>query len=796
MSEQHDTIPGIAGRSEHSDTSPLGMSDDDEFSRTMVLDTAAVGDPEPDAVLQPGSVLRDRYLIRERVAGGSMGVVYKAIDRHLDDAHGGEADVAIKVLSPQLAGNADALRALQQEAAKGRYLSHPNIVRFVDLDREGRLYFIVMEWLEGQSLADALDSGSLQPDEARSLDIVRQVAEALAHAHRCGVVHADVKPGNVMLLPDGTVKLVDFGIARIRQQGDRHGNAPAALKAATPAYSSMQVLTGEEPAPADDVFSLACLAYRLLAGHRVFGPRNAAEAAEAGMEPQPPQGLDAERWKALKKGLSFSRVARQKSPLELVQGLQGTRQAAPTVGAREEPRVMPEAEAAPAPAPGSSPAVDESLRISHEDIFERRFETRARHWPWVLLATLGAAVAALVWRPDWRNTGIEFLQQQLERLQHETALAESAVVSGGSSGDAGVLARDSAPTAGPATATSKGPAAPVAAAAAEVATKELAPQEDVATVAVEPLADAIDASNDPGADGVPTPADTVAAEAPEAAEPEPMTVPSQADEIAAEDTAALIANASEPVRGNSASIVLAAPGEEPPMLALELFEDGDAISVELFRWFGLGEPLLVRVDEVGFSGSRSPGDDGQYALSGGGVVNFDAGQRTATLTIGAQPDTLREPDMQADLLLRDYYSASTVLARIDLRLLDDDQRAYEAELPDNTVAFAAARIFVRERDPAAQIDVVRYNPDQSSLSVSYSVVGDTATEGEDFFAPSRRFVTFGPGQRNARILVPLVQDNLVEGDESFALELNDTNPDSTTIRRITVMIRDDDTVAQ
>jgi hypothetical protein len=152
---------------------------------------------------------------------------------------------------------------------------------------------------------------------------VEQLGVALIYAHRCGVVHADVKPANVMIMPTGQVKLFDFGVARIRQKQSETVTKfdPAVLGAVTPAYSSMQVLTGEDPTAADDIFSLACLFYRLIAGYRVFGPRNAAEAAESGMEPQRPQGLRTVQWKALKKALAYSRVARYAEMQEFVDDL-------------------------------------------------------------------------------------------------------------------------------------------------------------------------------------------------------------------------------------------------------------------------------------------------------------------------------------------------------------------------------------------------------------------------------------------------------------------------------------------
>lgn len=157
-------------------------------------------------------------------------------------------------------------------------------------------------------------------------------------------------------------------------------------------------------------------------------------------------------------------------------------------------------------------------------------------------------------------------------------------------------------------------------------------------------------------------------------------------------------------------------------------------------------------------------------------------------------DPLREADQLSTLRLRELDSADSELAVIHVSLEDDDQRAFEAQLPTNTVAFAASQASIRETDPAVQIDIVRFNPDESRLVINYSVNDITATESEDYFAPSDYSITFGPGQRSARMLVPLVQDALVEGDEAFVIELS--NPDELAIpdvyQRIVVMIRDDE----
>ena len=104
-----------------------------------------------------------------------------------------------------------------------------------------------------------------------------------------------------------------------------------------------------------------------------------------------------------------------------------------------------------------------------------------------------------------------------------------------------------------------------------------------------------------------------------------------------------------------------------------------------------------------------------------------------------------------------------------------DQRVFEAGLPVNTVAFAAGQASINESDPAVQIDIVRFNPDDSSIVIGFTVDDITASEGEDYFAPGNYSISFGPGQRSARILIPLVQDSLSEGDEAFVVELRITS---------------------
>ncbi|MGI9261814.1 MAG: Calx-beta domain-containing protein, partial [Woeseiaceae bacterium] len=152
-------------------------------------------------------------------------------------------------------------------------------------------------------------------------------------------------------------------------------------------------------------------------------------------------------------------------------------------------------------------------------------------------------------------------------------------------------------------------------------------------------------------------------------------------------------------------------------------------------------------------------------------------------------------DREVTLQINAADDADAILGTIRLSLEDDDQRAFEEGLSPNTVALAVNQVSVRESDPAAQIDVVRYKADNAALEVEYELADVTATEGQDYFAPDLSVVYFAPGQRTARILVPLGQDTRAESDEAFMLKLNtaEAPADSNLFSQIAVMIRDDDT---
>ena len=242
------------------------------------------------------------------------------------------------------------------------------------------------------------------------------------------------------------------------------------------------------------------------------------------------------------------------------------------------------------------------------------------------------------------------------------------------------------------------------------------------------------------------------------------------------------------------TVGLAATGQSASEVDLTIREGTGATTIDLVRMTNILESYTVLLEEVGFSGNRSPWEEGRYSIANSGYVTFEAGENRARTTIFVPSDSQRDPDREITIQVREVDNAERALARIELKLEDDDQRTYEAGLPANTIGFAESRVFMREADPAVQIDVIRFKPTNTAMEVAYLVDDVSATAGEDYFPPSLKIIYFAPGQRSARILIPLVQDSDPEADEAFTLELVSDGRflDPDIYQRITVMIRDDD----
>jgi serine/threonine protein kinase len=219
---------------------------------------------------------------------GAMGVVYRAKDPALD------REVALKTIN--LADDAEERIAYEkrffQEAKAAGKLTHSNIVTTYDFGEEEGIAYMAMELLEGTELRERLKDGAMAPAEA--VDIGRQVADALGFAHERGVVHRDVKPGNIMLVARGQAKIMDFGIARMRTTGDFKTSTGMVL--GTPKYMSPEQIAGLPVDNRSDIFSLGVVLYEMLTGVRLFAGDDVTQITHnvTSTEPEPPTRLNPE----------------------------------------------------------------------------------------------------------------------------------------------------------------------------------------------------------------------------------------------------------------------------------------------------------------------------------------------------------------------------------------------------------------------------------------------------------------------------------------------------------------------
>jgi serine/threonine-protein kinase len=202
-----------------------------------------------------------RYQVTHLIARGGMAMVYRAQDTLLNRA------VALKILYPELSEDPLFVERFRREAQAAANLSHPNIVPVFDWGEDGETYFIVMELVDGVSLAEMLRN-SVTLTAARSAQIVAQVAAALGYAHRSGVVHRDVKPGNILITRDGQVKVTDFGIAQAVSSEDHLAEAGSVMGTAT--YFSPEQAEGAAVDGRSDVYSLGVVLYEMLVGRPPF----------------------------------------------------------------------------------------------------------------------------------------------------------------------------------------------------------------------------------------------------------------------------------------------------------------------------------------------------------------------------------------------------------------------------------------------------------------------------------------------------------------------------------------------
>jgi serine/threonine protein kinase len=277
-----------------------------------------------------------RYRLESRLGHGGMSTVHLAVDLRL------ERQVAVKLLAEHLAEDPAFVSRFQREAQAAARLVHPNIVQVFDSGRDEHTgqYFIVMEYIEGPSCAEILrDQGWIEVDEA--LSIIEQACEGLHYAHRHGVVHRDVKPGNLLRAREGDVKLADFGIAKATEQSSI---TQVGSVLGTAAYLAPEQARGEEAGPSADLYALGVVTYQLISGRLPYEASSLTELALKQQHEEPPR-LDAlvaavspELAAAVAIALALDPRDRYKTALEMRHGLSdGARGIAPGVPRQATP---------------------------------------------------------------------------------------------------------------------------------------------------------------------------------------------------------------------------------------------------------------------------------------------------------------------------------------------------------------------------------------------------------------------------------------------------------------------------
>ena len=280
----------------------------------------AAATPAAQAGTDPhaGLVLKGRYRLESQVGQGAMGQVWRARDLLSEEAGAAQSWLAIKLFVADFATAPDALAIMQREASRAEGLAHPNIVtvRFFDRDESSGLLYMGMDLIEGESLEDTLRKTA--PDglgRKQGGALIRGIAEGLAHAHAKGIIHCDLKPGNILVTRDGVPKILDFGIAQAVTKGEGYASAAAEtplLSGYTEIYASPEVLGDDSPGAgeSDDVYALGVVAYELLCGRRPYGEVSALQARRKGLKPARIPGLRRHEWRALVKALALERSAR------------------------------------------------------------------------------------------------------------------------------------------------------------------------------------------------------------------------------------------------------------------------------------------------------------------------------------------------------------------------------------------------------------------------------------------------------------------------------------------------------
>ncbi|MFA7502858.1 MAG: protein kinase, partial [Anaerovoracaceae bacterium] len=216
-------------------------------------------------------ILAGRYELSDKIGEGGMAVVFKAKDRLLN------RHVAIKILKPEFTKDPVFIESFRRESQTAAGLVHPNIVNVYDVGKEGNIYYIVMEYIDGKPLSELIrESGPLEP--RRAATIAKQAASALAEAHKHQLIHRDIKPHNILLTSDGVAKISDFGIAKALSTGTLAGSGKETVMGSVHYFSPEQARGGYVDEKSD-IYSLGIVLYEMLTGKVPFDGDTAVAVA-------------------------------------------------------------------------------------------------------------------------------------------------------------------------------------------------------------------------------------------------------------------------------------------------------------------------------------------------------------------------------------------------------------------------------------------------------------------------------------------------------------------------------------
>jgi serine/threonine protein kinase len=294
-----------------------------------------------------------RYKVIELVGTGAMGKVYKARDPTIDRV------VAVKVIHSELVSQSEKfLERFRREAQAAGQVTHPNIVIIYDVGQQGTASYIVMEYLDGRPLSDAI-KGGLMPEHI--IDFGIQICDALEYAHSNGLIHRDIKPENIMILPTGQIKITDFGLARLASSPHL---TQSGLISGTPSYMAPEQIQGQQLDGRTDIFALGCVMYEMIAGQPPFSGNNIGTVLYRIMneDPAPSERLDNIAPQMLKsivlRALSKGRDQRYQTCAEIANDLRQCKQVGEAVGMIKPPPPVETVRTAVFAAPGELSAVN------------------------------------------------------------------------------------------------------------------------------------------------------------------------------------------------------------------------------------------------------------------------------------------------------------------------------------------------------------------------------------------------------------------------------------------------------